>query len=164
VSVVRWRIGLSLLSALGMSSLVLCVPALAQSSPPAGQYVDCTSAADDVVECVGQSTADGTEAAANNVGQGTDTVNDAMSGTISSSTGTPASARASASPDVAATGSEANAADIASASEESGGKGERGGPASITELPETGGAPLAALGSGVLLTILGLTARGLAMR
>jgi hypothetical protein len=121
------------LFALISASLITCAPATAQSSSPsAAQYADCSSSELAEGACAAAlDVGDGADTVAENAGQGTDAVNEAM-------TGAEASAASSASP---------------SASPES------ETVASITRLPETGGAPAAALGSGALLVLLGLAIR-----
>jgi hypothetical protein len=114
------------------------------------------------VQYVGESP----ETFAENAGPGTDAVNDAMAGTASSAS---SSAPDKPSDEVSAPPAGAASSRDADVSAQTGGNGASvseadEGLGAITELPETGGAPLAALGSGVLLTILGLTARRLARR
>jgi hypothetical protein len=143
--------------------LVICAPALAQSAPAASQYRTntCPKGVDDgpQQDQVDASAGDAACAAAGSTGQGTDAVNDALDGTssasASASTESSASAESSASPeggDVTGSGTDAASAD-----------GEAGGYdralASLEELPETGGAPLTVLGSGLALTTLGLVTR-----
>ena len=134
----------ALLSALALVSLVFCAPALAQSGPSANQYPSgiggCASTLG--IDCA-QSVVGGTSAAANNVGQGTEAVNKAMDGPEGS-----VAAASAGTPD--------GAAADRTAAEEPAADGGRGGTASITQLPETGGAPAAALGGGALLAALGL--------
>jgi hypothetical protein len=135
--------------ALTVALLVPCAPAFAQTGPASVQYV-------------GESP----ETFAENAGPGTDAVNDAMAGTASSASSSASdepSDEASASPAGAASSSDADA------SGQTGGNGASvseadEGLGAITELPETGGASLAALGSGVLLAMSGLMARRLARR
>ena len=140
---------MALVLALAVASLAPCAPAFAQTGPASVQYV-------------GESP----ETFAENAGPGTDAVNDAMAGTASSASSSAPdepSDEASAPPAGAASGSDA----ATGAQTEGNGASDTEkdeGLGSITKLPETGGAPLAALGSGVLLTILGLTARSLARR
>jgi hypothetical protein len=129
--------------------LVLCAPALAQSAPAASQYsaeyrpgsCDLGAAESQVNASVGAGACDSAE----NAGQGTVAVNGALTGTASS-------ASPSASPESAS----------AESDDDRSGDGEKNpekGLASITELPETGGAPIGALGLGVLLAALGLMTR-----
>ncbi len=124
---------------------LLCAPVLAQSSPSPSQYEPGTCPAppcDSVVQDVGESADDFAE----NAEQGAAAVNEAM--------GEPG---ASPSADASAPAGSVPHGD-ASAGAEAGGSNE------ITRLPETGGAPLTALGYGVLLVGCGLMARGLARR
>lgn len=129
------RLTTALFLVLVMVAFVPCAPALAQTSPAEAQYV-------------GESAED----FADNAGPGTDAVNDAMSGTASS-----------ASPS-ASDGASASPAGVPSSSDADGGSqtgddtDTEGGSGSITRLPETGGAPLAALGSGILLAVFSLIA------
>lgn len=131
---------------------LLCSPAPAQSSPSASQYQGggsghCPSGS----ICV-QSLGDGADTFSGNVGQGTDALNEALEvseASASASSAPAGSVRSAASPTGGSSSTE-------------GGTNEEGAPegaVTITELPETGGAPLAALGSGLLLALLGLMAR-----
>lgn len=134
------RLTATLVVVLAMVSLVPCAPAIAQTGPATEQYL-------------GESP----ETIADNTEPGTDAVNDAMSGTAPSSATPSASGEAAASPAGDPSGSEVDG----NAQTESGGTASAGtgkGSDSITELPETGGAPLAALGSGLLLALFGLMA------
>lgn len=128
---------------------LFCAPAPAQSVPSAAQYEGGSGYCPPNRMCV-QSLGDGADAFSDNADRGTDAVNQAME-EPEASTG-------------ASTG--ASAVSVAPASTESdSGSGEAAvGPGGITQLPETGGAPLAALGSGMLLVTLGLAARGLSRR
>jgi len=121
---------------------LLCAPALAQSSPSADQYQGGSGYCPPGSTCI-QSLADGADDFSENAEQGTDAVNDAM-GAVSASA---VSGDASASPASSAGSPAAN---------------EEGVPGGITKLPETGGASLAALGSGILLAASGLVARRIA--
>jgi hypothetical protein len=98
--------------------------------------------------------ADGADDFSKNAGQGTDAVNEAL--------GEP---EASANASSVSPGSVEPVASAESSSTEGGAASEDGeAPASITRLPETGGAPLAALGSGILLVTFGLIACRVATR
>lgn len=101
--------------------LALCTPALAQSSPADAQYVG---------------EAPGTFA--DNTGQGTDAVNDALAGSASSTTASATS-----------TGGGDDAEDT----------DHNGDLDSITELPETGGIPPALAGVALLLVAVSITRR-----
>lgn len=147
--------------------LLLRAPALGQSPGAA------------TVQYVGEAPA----TIADNTSRGTDAVNDALAGpaySSSSASGASASSAASApaggvsaggmSPGDAAevdpaTGSSATAGSgsVAAGDPEAAGVASEEGLASITELPETGGPPPAALISGALLVALGLMARRLAL-
>ncbi len=125
---------------------LLCAPAPAQSSPSAAQYRDGGSGyCPPNTTCV-QSLGDGADDFSENAEQGTEAVNEAME-----DASPPADASA-VSGDVSAPAAPASSAGGPAAYE-----GE--GPGGITALPETGGASLAALGSGVLLAVSGLMAR-----
>ena len=89
--------------------------------------------------------ADGADDFSKNAGEGADAVNEAMQEPESSP-----SADATAAGSVPPEGGPAGA--------------EAGGLGGITSLPETGGAPLAALGSGILLAAFGLIACRVATR
>ena len=159
----RQRLTTALVLVLALVSVVPCTPAPAQTGPTSVQYV-------------GESP----ETFADNTEPGTDAVNDAMSGSTSSATPS-ASDDASASPAGGTSNSDADrdgnsqtgsvvAADAGNEALEepeasANAASEEGeAPASITRLPETGGAPLAALGSGLLLATFGLVAVRLAGR
>lgn len=124
--------------------VMLCAPALAQSSPSPSQYEPetCSSSSGACNSSVGDSPEDFVD----NAEQGTDAVNDAMEGDSS-----PADASAVSDEAPASGGS-------VSPDGRPAGDGT-GGPGEITRLPETGGAPLMVLGSGVALATLGLLAR-----
>ena len=122
---------------------LLCAPALAQSSPSADQYQGGGSGYCPPGSTCIQSLADGADDFSENAEQGTGAVNDAM-GAVSASA---VSGDASASPASSAGSPAAN---------------EEGVPGGITKLPETGGASLAVLGSGILLAASGLMARRIA--
>ncbi len=175
---------------------MLCTPALAQGASDV-QYVSggfCPTGSDPGQQQT-QSVCDMPPATANNVGQGTDAVNDALAGsssTKSAATGDLASdASASSVPASGASASGSAPAGIASGDvagdtatgstgtgnpetgvaatgsipagvPEAAGVASEEGPASITELPETGGSPFATLISGVLLVTLGLMVRRIA--
>ncbi len=124
---------------------LLCTPALAQSSPSAAQYQGGGSGYCPPSSTCIQSLADGADDFSENAERGTGAVNDAM-------------ADASAA-DTSAVSGDASAPAAASSSAGSPAAYEDGGPDGITSLPETGGAPFAALGSGILLAALGLIAR-----
>ncbi len=125
---------------------LLCAPALAQSSSPAAQYQGGASGYCPPSSTCVQSLADGADDFSENAGRGTDAVNEAMEDV-------PADASA-------ATG--VTSAPAASASSgESAAAYEDGGSGGITTLPGTGGASLAALGSGILLAAFGLIGRRL---
>ena len=128
---------------------LLCAPAPAQSSPAASQYQGGGSGYCPPGSLCIQSLGDGADDLSENAEQGTDAVNDAMAGTASSVSSS-ASEEASAPPASAASGSDADG-DSRTESEGAPGAGTGKGLGSITRLPETGGAPLAALGSGMLL-------------
>jgi hypothetical protein len=132
---------MALVLALAVASLAPCAPASAQTGPASVQYV-------------GESP----ETFAENAGPGTDAVNDAMAGTASSASSSASDEPSASSPAGAASSSDADVGTQTGGNGASASEGDEG-LGSITELPETGGAPLAALGSGVLLMILGLTAR-----
>lgn len=123
---------------------VFCAPLLAQSAPSTCQYRpgSCPSGA------TIQSLDDGADAFAQNGGQATDAVNDAMEDASPAGASTvPGDASTPAAPTEPAGGP-------------AGYKG--GGPDGITTLPETGGASLVVLGSGILLLVFGLMARKVA--
>jgi hypothetical protein len=122
---------------------LLCAPALAQSSPSADQYQGGGSGYCPPGSTCIQSLADGADDFSENAEQGTGAVNDAM-GAVSAS----------------AVSGDASAAPASSAGSPASYEG--GGPGGITKLPETGGASLAALGSGILLVASGLVARRIA--
>lgn len=149
------RLTTALLLVLAMVAFAPC--ALAQSSSPAAQYQGGGSGYCPPDSICAQSLNDGADAFSENAGQGTDAVNGALK--VSE-----ASADASSAPP----GSVRSAAPAtAGSSSPEGGTNEEGdpeGPGKVTELPETGGAPLAALGSGMLLVTFGLTALRLAAR
>ncbi len=133
---------------------LLCAPTLAQSSPSASQYEPGTCPPGSPGSLCVQSVADGADDFSKNAGQGTDAVNEALGEPV-------ASANASS----VSPGSLESAASAESSSTEGGAASEDGeAPASITSLPETGGAPLAALGSSALLVVFGLVASRLAGR
>ena len=136
--------------------LVFSAPALAQSAPAAGQYgVDktCPNGFEDDGSSQGDaaSVGDGPCAAAENAGQGTAAVNEALSATDSSTSASAESSAESSAGVSASSGSSASADARSEAVDET--------AASITQLPETGGAPPATLGLGAVLVALGLTAR-----
>lgn len=144
---------------------LFCAPTLAQSSPSASQYPGGGSGYCPPGNLCAQSVNDGADAFSENAERGTDAVNDALSGTSSASASAPAegptstegsaSTESSVSPESSdLAGSET---DAASADGEAGG-GDRA-LASLKELPETGGAPLMVLGTGLALTTLGLMTR-----
>ncbi len=160
--------------------LVLCSPALAQSTPtysqygavvPGGSGIGCPP---DAEECSLQSIDDGVQGMADNAGQGTAAVNDALADPASSaeaSTAPPASTPVAASVPGATIFSESGdttgsrkVGENKAGEDENKGAGRNGGLASITALPETGGPSLAALGSGLLLVTLGLLIRKAADR
>ena len=147
--VTRLRKATTLLLVLATATLVPCGPALAQGSPSAAQYTvapgDCPSNSRNVA-CI-QSVEDGAEACAENAGQGSGAVNDAIDGTAP-----PASASAES--------SAGESAVSANADTEAGGEAV----ASTTRLPETGGVPGATLGLGSALVVLGLALRGIGGR
>ena len=126
---------------------VLCVPALAQSAPSASQYEPGTCPPGSPGSlCAQSSLGDGADDFSENAGEGADAVNEALEEPE-------ASTAASTVPAVAS-------APANSASPEDGSAAESTGvPGGITALPETGGAPLTVLGSGILLVVLGLMAR-----
>ena len=133
---------------------LLCAPALAQSSPSASQYQGGGSGyCPPNTTCV-QSLGDGADDLSENAEQGTDAVNDAMEDAPSNASAV--SGGASASDGVESVAS-ATAESSPTEGDVAGEDGE--GPASITRLPETGGASLAALGSGILLATSGLMVR-----
>ena len=125
---------------------LLCAPALAQSSPSASQYVPGTCPDRPNVYCA-HSVVDSPDRAADSAARGTDAVNDAMQNSEASA---PAASADTSSPAGSASSEDGSAE---GAFEGSGGE--------ITELPETGGASPAALGSGALLVAFGLAARRL---
>ena len=134
---------------------LLCVPTLAQSSSPsASQYEPGTCPPGSPGSLCAQSVADGADDFSKNAGQGTDAVNEALE-----------KPEASANASSVSPGSVEPVASAESSSTEGGAASEDGeAPASITRLPETGGAPLAALGSGILLVTFGLIACRVATR
>ena len=189
----------ALLLVLTASLLVLMLSsgALAQSVPPASQYesgqgarscpagtasvqpdTDAAPAGNQALFSVG----DGPCAAADNVGQGTAAVNDALTGTASPASAAsapgeapvppkdvasksiepePASDKTSVSPKGTASGSGADEDETATKDKSADGgtaKAEEG-LASVTELPKTGGGPPVMLLAGVLLVTLGLAVR-----
>lgn len=128
-----------LILALVMGAFVLCAPALAQGGPAAqypGASGDCPSETLNVT--CSQSVAGGVEDFTENAGQGTEAVGKAMDEPEGSV-----------------------AADSVDTPEEAAADGDRGGPDSITELPETGGASPTALVFGVSLVSIGLMVRRL---
>ena len=132
---------------------LLCAPTLAQSSgPSASQYEPGTCPPGSPGSLCVQRVADGADDFSENAGQGTDAVNEAMN---------ESEAEAVADPEVSPS-ADATAGSVppegGSASAEAGGSG------GITRLPETGGAPLATLSSGILLATFGLIALRLAGR
>lgn len=150
-------------------ALLLISPsqALAQGSPADSQYDTCGSRSVACVQYIG----DAPETFTDNAGQGTSAVNDALAGPPSSvsTSGSTAPIEAgpsgpsstSASPvSASAPGDEGGAAedDAATDGRAGGAAGQAGGLASITELPETGGAPFPVLIAGVLLLSGGLCA------
>ncbi len=189
----------TLLLALTASLLVLMLSsgALAQSVPSASQYesgqgarscpagtasVQPDTGADLAAEGgqVSASVGDGPCAAADNVGQGTAAVNDALTGTTSSASAAsapgetpvppkdvasksikPAPDGTSASPGGAASGRGVDEDETATKDETANGEAASAGEglASITELPKTGGAPPIMLLSGAMLVALGLAIR-----
>ena len=126
-------------------------PVLAQS-PSTCQYVD-PSTGEVVGGCNAQSSVyEGVEEIGENAGQGTDAVNDAMKDPPATAADAPAASGSvlpaeTAPPEAGRT--EANS--------------ENQGLASITELPETGGAPLLVLCAGVALVGCGLLVRRIAL-
>lgn len=185
--------------------LLLCAPALAQSAPAASQYGEVLNGEEtERKRCppgselgvsenqVQNDVGAGACASAENVGQGTEAVNDALSETgspgASASGETSTSSESAASPSAASPGDassvpsesqppdsaapeasseSASSPDVAGgddASAQGGTDGDDGGLASITELPETGGASPAPLGLGILLITLGLATRKVAGR
>ena len=146
----RQRLTAALLLALAIAMFAPHTPALAQSVPSTCQYETgpCPSSAE--VQDLG----DGADAFSENAGQGTDAVNEALDGPEASAS---------------AAGVSPNSVESVASAESSSPEGEAASedgeaPASITRLPETGGASLAALGSGMLLVAFGLAARRLARR
>ena len=128
-------------SILLVASLFIRTPVLAQTAAPANsQYADCSSSEASVDACA--NVGDGIEAFSENAHQGTGAVNEAMQ-----RPGSSAGANTSGSTGASVAGDE----NEASESDEI--------PASITTLPETGGASPATFGLGVLLVMLGLAAR-----
>ena len=125
---------------------LLCAPASAQSSPSASQYQGGGSGYCPPNSLCTQSLVDGADNFSENAERGTDAVNEAMEG-------------ASPAADASAVSGDASAPPGPASAEGSPAAYEGGGPVEITVLPETGGAPLAALASGVLLTAFGLMAR-----
>lgn len=126
-------------------ALSLPGPALAQTSPASGQYVG-----------------EGAETFAESAEQGTDAVNDAMAGAASSSASPAASGEASGGTSVSPAGATSSNDTDGDARAGGGGAADADtdeGLGSIEELPDTGGAPLAALIPGVLLVALGLMVR-----
>lgn len=153
-----------LVSILSAFSLVFCVPVLAQSAPSAAQYEGGGSGSCPPNMACAQGVEDGINDLPEHVGQGTGAVNDAL-----------AEPEASAGTSTAPSGSVKSAVSEPSVSEPAGsapagsvtnndGGTEAGVPGSITELPETGGASLTALYSGVLLVMAGALTRALGKR
>ena len=135
-----WKIAVSL-CALAALWFVSSAPAMAQASNPSGsqysQYVDCSGAEEGVQACQGAiEVYGGIEAAVENAGRGTEALNNALGGSLSSSS---------------------ENADDAGNKNKGTGTGEVS--TSITELPKTGGASPAALVLGVFLVALGLATR-----
>jgi hypothetical protein len=149
--------------------LVICAPALAQSAPAASQYR--TNTCPKGIEGgpqqdqVNASAGDAACATADSTGQGTDAVNDALGGTSSASASAPAEGSASTEGSASAESSASSESSDEAGNEKDAAStdGEAGGDdralASLEELPETGGAPLMVLGSGLALTTLGLMTR-----
>ena len=148
--------------------LVLCSPALAQS-PSASQYADCASSASAPSETLNivcaQSVQGGVEDFAENAGQGTAAVNEALTEPGSSAAASTASPTSTTEPGEAAVPESGEAAERPKEkagedkAKEDEGAGRDEGLASITALPRTGGPSVAMLGSGALLVALGLLIR-----
>lgn len=161
----RLRLTTALLVTLATVSLAPAAPALAQGGPSAAQYQGGGSG-----HCPSNSLCvsglnDGADAFSENAGQGTAAVNEALEEPVAS--GEASSAPAGSVQSAASATAEPSSTEGGTTEEggpEGSGKGGPEGPGTITELPETGGASLAALGSGVLLMLLGLMARRLAWR
>lgn len=141
------KTALVLVSIVASLCLVLALPgpALAQTSPASGQYVG-----------------EGADTFAESAEQGTDAVNDAMAETASSSASPAASGEVSGEASVSPAGATSSNDADGDAQAGSGGAADANtdeGLGSIKELPDTGGTPLAALISGVLLVALGLMVR-----
>lgn len=142
---------------------VLCTPALAQNSPAASQY-DAKTCPNGAVanQQEDQTTADvgdGACTAADNVGQGTDAVNDAL-GEPDTASDVSTSGEGSSSPESSASAPGEAVSPESAASPEAGDTADAGaGLASITELPETGGVSPALPALGVLLVAVGLLFR-----
>lgn len=100
---------------------------------------------------------EGVESSAENVGQGTAAVNEALAESS-------ASASASAGSEAAGTDSEEGSAGSSATEDLGAGGAGREGLASITELPETGGSSVVMPVSGLLLVALGLALRGAVAR
>ena len=124
-------------------ALLALRPALAQGSPSAAQYQGGGSRYCPPNTTCAESLGDGADDFSENAEQGTGAVNDAMEGVPSNASAISSDASTPAAPAFSAGGPAAH---------------ETGGPDGITALPETGGASLAALGSGMLLTAFGLMA------
>lgn len=167
--------------------LASCAPAAAQGASEA-QYTSefCPTDPSGPNTMQVQSVCDAPPAAADNVGQGTSAVNEALAEPGSSpgapalgaasSTSVPASS-ATASPPAESASAGANmessedsvsasfgadgsgTGSVAAGDPESANTARSEGLVSISELPETGGAPPFALGTGALLIALGLTIR-----
>lgn len=137
-------------------SLVLCAPALAQSNPTASQYdpID-PSNCDTATEVCAQSVNDGVEDFADNAEQGAGAVNDAMDGTVGAADASVLSATTGASSESASSPGPGTAEGNATAHE---------GLASITALPETGGASPVIPCAGVCLVGCGLLLARLALQ
>ena len=131
---------------------LLCAPALAQSSPAASQYEPGTCPPGSTGSLCAQSVADGAGDFSDNAGEGADAVNKTMKEPEAE-----AVADSEASPSVDST-ADSIPPEGGPASAEAGGSG------GIKSLPETGGAPLAAPGSGILLAAFGLIACRVATR
>ena len=160
-------------------ALIICAPALAQSSPTASQYDPLgPSSCDAATEICAQSVDDSVQDIADDAEQGTAAVNgamnDAVAGPAASTSESGTSVPAASAPPEAVLSSEtaASPGSVTSPATSSGAGVTEGGattgggesPSSITVLPETGGASPVLLGLGVLLVASSLLTRGVIKR
>ena len=131
-------------------------PVLAQS-PSASQYVDC-STGEAVEGCSAATVGEAVEKIGENTSRGTDALNDAMHSPTASVPGPVSASPGSASASAGIT-EPREARPTGGRPDDAGGTSEVKGPVGITVLPETGGAPFAALLAGVSLVASGLMVR-----